>query len=160
MAISFFDDSSSTSGRKPFVDKYLERTNDYDSEHEVIQVAKAKSGKGLLVEAELFSVFVYADSALATQLQEALKKYVDDMHGYALVIVTQQESPYYRLGCDFSKERNYKHSQGKFTVLAEAGTTLEQEARNPFLPPYLATSREAADLPSSRTRHKQARSSA
>lgn len=143
MAISFFESKEGSNTYLPFVEEYVKSTQDFDSTFKIHTIAKTRKGNGYMCYTDAFSIFLYSNAAITSQLIEALQVYVDSGHGYQIVAVTLNKDPYYKLGVDLEKTTNWLFTLGKYSVLEipDNGLVGMTKSTNPFLPPLPSTGR-------------------
>lgn len=145
MALTFFDSEESTpQGDIPFVEDYLKSNpEEVGNLFCVEEVIRTRKGNGYLFKTSQFLVFMWNRNKTLGLILEALKVYVDGMHGYKIVFQLIDKAPYYRVACDPDQPTTWFGGNGRFTVreLPISGSVVEEEAvGNPFLisPPHSA----------------------
>lgn len=143
MALAFFEDASSGSQYKPFLEAYLESHPEaIGSVHEVTELSLTRRKAGYMLNTEQFAVYVRLGNKTLAYLLQALEMWIEDMHGYGVYLEVTGEHPYYRLAVDPEEERNWLHTKGKYAQLAGSTSSSVQgtdSSRNPFLVPSPVT---------------------
>jgi hypothetical protein len=139
MALAFFEDASSGSQYKPFLEAYLElHPEAVGSVHEVTELSLTRRKAGYMLNTEQFSVYVRVGNKTLAYLLQALELWIEDMHGYGVYLEVTGEHPYYRLAVDSEEERNWLHTKGKYSQLVDSISTSVRgisTSDNPFLVP-------------------------
>ena len=125
----------------PFLDEYIETNHPkLPILSEVQEVIFVKSGKGYLIVTELFSVFVWKRSKLATTLIEALTIYLDRGRGYVLAVIcdavdnNNKPSFYIAANKDIEEITYYLSDDGKkYSVLPISNTEKYVNDINPLI---------------------------
>jgi hypothetical protein len=103
--------------------------------HVVTEIARTRKGTGYMVHTDAFSCFLFEDSQLLASVLEALRVYVEQMHGYQFFVQVEEKDPYFRIAVDFQAFATWQMIGGKFVWSANGTDTSTQAATNPFLPP-------------------------
>lgn len=135
MGIAFFEASNKKGTQLPFLDKWLEISKAYNEEFILHSIRLCANQEGYLLEFTFFSIYLYASKPIVKQIIATLEKYVEEQHGYAIVILTQEKYPYYQIGIDEERVTNWSYSQGKYTPGVIIGTNLEDSTDITFLSP-------------------------
>lgn len=140
MALSFFEDDTtddSLSGLDFYGDWIKDDTTKKlkgNKPVEVIQIIKAKSGKGYLVSTSLFNVWLWKNSKITKQLVEALSVYVKQGGHKLFVVPISAKQDGYKLACDKSLSQLW-YSDGKKYTQSEIPDEIDGDVTdgNPFL---------------------------
>lgn len=135
MAITFFEDSSQTSGDLEFAKDFLTKNpKEEGRQFTVQQVVKASSGKGYMVSTSSFMCWLWNKSNTTKQLIDALQFYCEANQGYTLIAVLDKKAKDgYRLGVDFDLPCVwYTTKNGSFQLTPVEA--LSMDGGNPFLP--------------------------
>lgn len=139
MALAFFEDASSGSQYKPFLEAYLElHPEAVGSIHEVTELSLTRRKAGYMLNTEQFSVYVRVGNRTLAYLLQALELWIEDLHGYGVYLEVTGDHPYYRLAVDSEEERNWLHTKGKYSQLVNgisSSATGTGTSENPFLVP-------------------------
>lgn len=145
MPLSFFEsEGDSPQKETPFIEEYVKENPDCIGEvYEVEEVVRTRKSTGYILKTSAFIVFKWNRDKALKLILEALQHYVNEMHGYKLVIQVTDKSPYYLVGCDSEKPTNWFGGNGRYTQreIIISGLELEEEGTgNPFLisPPHSA----------------------
>ncbi len=135
MAIAFFDSPKERRNQLPFIDKYLEESKAYDQEFIMESIRLCANQEGYLLEFSCFSIYLYASKPVVKKIIATLEKFVEDQHGYAIVVLTQEKYPYYQIGIDEDRVTNWSYSKGKYIHGVTIGTNLEDSTDTIYLSP-------------------------
>jgi len=146
MAIINIGVEGTSSERKPFVEEYLDTLSRAEAKKMANAIFEAQmlsfGRKGLIIQTEFFSVFVWKKSELYGYLEEACDVWALGAACNPLVVVIDDPSDgTYHLGLDDSKTISWdSQKKGKKLVNCSIVTdTEESRLPNPFLTPTKPT---------------------
>ena len=136
MALQYFTDDSSTSGSLQFLNDWLkENPKNKIQQHNVIEFVAVKSGKGFLCITELFQVFIWKNSRIATHLVEAMDTWINktpDKGSLIVVVLDKKNKDGYQLAVDKDIPVTWFQAGKGYTTL-EGNVVSTDPNQNPFL---------------------------
>lgn len=137
MALTFFEDTSSTAGELPFLNEFIKKAKNLKTQqYEVKEIKKTRKDKGYLVITDRFSCYIWKNAKEAGQLIEALDLYINGGKGYAIfVYLPDPKKDDFKLAVDFEQERTWYAGKNGYTTTLELASITTVDGTNPFLPP-------------------------
>lgn len=136
MKLQFFD-STPSNQNLPFLEEWINQNPKNKTKvFPILEVIRAKSGKGYMLKTEQFIIFVFMNSKLRKDLIEALKVYASRPEGgYALVVhLPVPTKADYQIAVDKDDCITWYEAKNDYTTSEEsASLLLKPEAENPFL---------------------------
>lgn len=136
MALTFFDDVPLSSDDLEFYGDWVKGLKasvlKTKPQYEVIEILKAKSGKGYLVKTTDFACWLWKKQKLTNQLIEALESYCKN-GGYSLFVVAiTDKQDGYRIACD-KEMSSLWYTDGKKYSKEAIPEEQQETGENPFL---------------------------
>lgn len=136
MAIEFFDSSvPSVEQDLPFAEDYLKANPKSDKKpYQVLEIIKAKSGKGYLLKTEEFVCWIWAKEAITKLLVEALIHMVKQGYGHGIYACLDKKAKgSFRLAADKEVKCMWYGDEKKYTTSEDGLSSGTVVGGNPFL---------------------------